>query len=82
MLVLLALQLPGFGKFPKEVAPEPMLPGRMTYSGTTPQGHSDDGTRLACVMVEGRPLAPYGSGALRRRRTASTNLAASGSTTC
>lgn len=74
MLVLLALQLPGFGKFPKEVAPEPMLPGRMTYSGTTtPQGHSDDGTRLACVMVEGRPLAPYGSGALQSAAVADQN---------
>ena len=33
MLVLLALQLPGFGKFPKDTETE--LPGRMTYSGTT-----------------------------------------------
>ena len=30
MLVLLALQLPGFGKFP-----ETELPGRMTYAGST-----------------------------------------------
>ena len=34
MLVLLALSA-GFGKFPEEVAPELVLPGRMTYSGTT-----------------------------------------------
>ena len=55
MLVLLALQLPGFGKFPKDAETE-VLPERTTYSGDT--GGFDWGS--ACEGGEGtfkQPIA-------------------------
>ena len=66
--MLLALQLPGFGKFPKEVAPEPMLPGRMTYSGTSPQGHSDDGDAAQAAAVRKESSRPRVDVAALRER--------------